>query len=62
MSLASLAPADLTVLAELQLDRTVLLFSVAATLLASFVFGLTPALTTARASSDDPLRSAGRTD
>jgi putative ABC transport system permease protein len=59
--LAALAPADVTILSALQLDRTVLLFSGGATLLASFLFGLTPALTASLASVHDPLRSATRT-
>lgn len=58
--LAALAPAEITAITELRLDRALLLTSVAATVLASLVFGLTPALTATRGSLEDPLRSAGR--
>jgi putative ABC transport system permease protein len=59
-ALAALAPAEVTAITDLRLDRSVLLASVAATVLASLVFGLTPALTATRGKIEDPLRSANR--
>ncbi|MEP6783835.1 MAG: ABC transporter permease, partial [Acidobacteriota bacterium] len=47
------APADLPRLAEISIDTTVLMFAFAMTLLTSIVFGLGPALQTARTSAND---------
>lgn len=59
--LAAMAPAEVTVVADLGLDRVVLVIAAAATMLSSLVFGLAPAWTTTRSGNlEEPLRSSGR--
>ena len=52
-ALVLVAPANLPRLAELSIDTTVLVFTVAMTLLTTIVFGLGPAMQTARTSAND---------
>ena len=52
-ALVLVAPRNLPRLAEITIDPTVLLFTLAMTLLTSIVFGLGPAMQTARTSSND---------
>ena len=52
-ALILVAPANLPRLAEISVDSTVLLFAIAMTLLTSIVFGLGPAMQTARTSAND---------
>ncbi len=53
-------PAALPRADEIHVDRRVLLFTFAASLLAAFLFGLIPACKTARAEIQEPLKESGR--
>ena len=56
-ALVALAPADLPRVADIRIDTTVLLFTTILSLAAGVVFGLVPALQSARTAPDDQLKS-----
>jgi predicted permease len=58
--LVRLAPADVPMMTGLAIDRRVLLFSVAVSMLTGLVFGIVPARHAARTDPQDTLRDAGR--
>ncbi len=60
LALVSLAPPDLPRLDEITIDGTVLGFSLVIALVASFVFGLAPALQVSRVQLVDGLRQGGK--
>jgi putative ABC transport system permease protein len=59
--LTTLHPANLPRLGEIQLDGTVLAFTLAACLLTSILFGIVPALEAARTELNETLKETGRT-
>jgi len=59
--LVALHPANLPRLGEIQLDGTVLAFTLAACLLTSIFFGIVPALQAARLDLNETLKETGRT-
>ena len=59
-ALVALAPAGLPRLDEIQIDLRVLLFAAAASLAASVIFGLAPALHASRSDLNEVIKQAGR--
>jgi putative ABC transport system permease protein len=59
-SLAAIHGVNIPLLGTVQLDRTALLFTLAATLATGFLFGLVPALQTSTARESEALKDAGR--
>jgi putative ABC transport system permease protein len=60
LALAALAPADLPRQEEIHVDATVLAFALVVALVASFLFGLAPALQASRVHLADSLRQGGK--
>jgi putative ABC transport system permease protein len=61
VGLMRVAPADIPRIAEASLDRSVLLFSLVISILTGVLFGIFPALQTARTDVHDALKEGGRT-
>src|SRR5262249_28084264 len=59
-ALLAFAPADLPRLHEITVDRSVLLFTLAATIVAGVLFGLIPAFIVSKADLNRSLREGGR--
>ncbi len=59
-AIVRLAPSDVSIMADIGIDRRVLLFSIVASILTGLIFGIVPARHAARTDPQETLKDAGR--